>query len=98
MPLSKNQRNHLRKLAHSLKPVVIVGQAGLGESVIAEILSSLEHHELIKLRLNAGDRQEREAMIEQILAQTGAEPVQSIGHVCVIYRPAEKPRLSLPAS
>ncbi|VAX05989.1 RNA-binding protein YhbY [hydrothermal vent metagenome] len=96
MPLNKNQRNHLRKLAHPLKPVVIIGQAGLTENIITEIGSSLEHHELIKVRLNATDKASRQEMIDTILEQSSAELVQAIGHICAIYRRAEKPRLELP--
>ncbi len=96
MPLNKNQRNHLRKLAHTLKPVVIIGQAGLTENIITEIGSSLEHHELIKVRLNATDKASRQQMIDTILEQSSAELVQAIGHICAIYRRAEKPRLELP--
>lgn len=96
MPLNKNQRSHLRKLAHSLKPVVIIGQAGLTENVTTEIKQSLEHHELIKLRLNAADKTARQEMIDSILQQTSAELVQAIGHICAIYRPAEKPHIILP--
>ncbi len=96
MPLNKNQRNHLRKLAHPLKPVVIIGQAGLSENVMSEIDSSLEHHELIKLRLNAADKAARQKMIDHILEQSSAELVQAIGHICAIYRRAEKSHIDLP--
>jgi len=96
MSLNKTQRNHLRKLAHSLKPVVIIGQAGLTENIITEIDSSLEHHELIKVRLNATDKAARQQMIDTILEQTRAELVQAIGHICAIYRRAEKPHINLP--
>ena len=95
MPLSEKQRRHLRKLAHNLKPLVIVGQAGLTENVITEIDSTLAHHELIKVRLT-GDKETKQAMIDEILQHTGADWVLSIGHICAIYRPAEKPKIELP--
>ncbi len=96
MPLNKKQRSHLRKLAHPLKPVVIVGQAGLTENVIAEINVALEHHELIKVRLNAADKTTRQEMIDTIIEQSSAELVQAIGHICALYRRAEKPHILLP--
>lgn len=96
MPLTSSQKQFLRQRAHHLKPVVIIGQHGLGENVLAEIDNALAHHELIKVRVNAGDREQRQSMIEQIAAQTGAEPVQQIGHVAVFYRPAEEPKIQLP--
>ena len=96
MSLSQTQRRHLRKLAHHLKPVVTVGNAGLSESVLNEIEIALAHHELIKVRINAGDKAERQAMIDKIGEQTEAEWVLSIGHIAAFYRPAEKPKIVLP--
>ena len=96
MSLTQAQRRHLRKLAHHLKPVVIVGSAGLTEGVLAEIDSALAHHELVKIRVNAADRDERQAMIERIAENTGADWVLSIGHVAAFYRAAEKPKIVLP--
>ncbi len=97
MPLSEAQRRHLRKLAHHLKPVVIVGNAGLTENVLAEIDQALAHHELIKIRINAADKEERQSLITKIAEQTDSSWVTSIGHIAAFYRPAEKPKLVLPA-
>ncbi len=96
MSISDSQRRHLRKLAHHLKPIVMVGNAGLTENVVTEIDSSLAHHELIKVKINAADKTERQAIIEKISDQTAANWVLSIGHIAAFYRPAEKPKLVLP--
>jgi len=96
MPITQAQRRHLRKLAHHLKPVVIVGNAGLSEGVLGEIDAALAHHELIKVRVNAADREDRQAMIDRIAQATGADWVLSIGHVAVFYRAAEKLKIVLP--
>ena len=96
MPLSENHRRHLRKLAHHLKPVVIVGNAGLSDNVLTEIDNALAHHELIKVKIHAADKSERQAIIDKISEQTGAGWVLSIGHIAAFYRPAEKPKLVLP--
>lgn len=95
MPLSDSQRRQLRKLAHHLKPVVIVGNAGLTDSVVAEIDSALAHHELIKVRVNAADKSERQLMIDSIAQKTSADWVLSIGHIAAFYRPAEHPKIIL---
>ena len=94
--LSAAQRKFLRAQAHNLKPVVITGAGGLHPGVLAEIDSSLAHHELIKVRLNAADRETRIALADQIVAATGSELVQIIGHVGVFFRSAESPVLPLP--
>jgi RNA-binding protein len=96
MRLTESQKKFLRKLAHALKPVVIIGDAGLSENVLKEINIALNHHELIKIRVNAGDRQERDTLIKKIVAVTTAEPVMQIGHVVVVYRPGEKEKIELP--
>ncbi|MGD2083719.1 MAG: ribosome assembly RNA-binding protein YhbY [Chromatiales bacterium] len=97
MPLSEKQKRHLRGLAHPLKPVVIVGQAGVTPSVLAEVASALDTHELVKVKVNAGDREARSVMVGQIVRETGADPVQRIGQVLVLFRRnTEKPRIALP--
>ncbi|ADE16206.1 protein of unknown function UPF0044 [Nitrosococcus halophilus Nc 4] len=96
MPLTKNQIRHLRALAHSLKPVVIIGQNGVTEAVLEEINNALEHHELIKIKIQGAEREERSAMIEHVLEATQAELVQIIGRIGVFYRRGEKARLVLP--
>ena len=53
MPLTSHQRQFLKGQAHDLNPVVLLGSDGLTEGVIKEIDSSIEHHELIKIRVNA---------------------------------------------
>lgn len=91
--LSDKQAKSLKKLAHHLKVVIIIGQNGLSETVLAEIDSTLERHELLKIRVNAGDKEGRDAIIAKVAKQTKSEVVQSIGHVAVFYRRAEDHKL-----
>lgn len=96
MPLTKKQIRQLKSLVHHLNPVVIVGQNGLTDAVINELNTTLDTHELIKVRLNAGDREERQTMIEQICNRCNTELVQTIGHVAAFFRRnADKPVISL---
>lgn len=97
MPLSDTQRRHLRGLAHHLRPVVMVGQDGLKPSVLAEVDAALTAHELIKVKVAAADREARAALVAEIAATSGAEMVQSIGHVAALFRRnPKKPRIALP--
>jgi len=96
MPLTAKQKSFLRSQAHSLKPVVTAGSAGLTEAVIKEIILALEHHELIKVKISCGDRQERADIIEKTCQKTGCEKVQSIGRIAVFYLAAKKPTIKLP--
>lgn len=84
--MKSDQKKSLRAQAHALKPVVITGQAGLSEAVMSEINLALDHHELIKVRINAPDRETRRKMSTQICTDTQAELVQLLGHIAVLYR------------
>jgi len=91
--LTEKQKKKLRTLAHKLKPIVIIGDSGLSENVLREIDLSLEHHELLKIRINAADRQERTKLIKKIEAETYSEVIVSIGHIAVIYRTSEQKKI-----
>lgn len=86
MKISSAQKQHFRGLAHGLKPIIIIGNHGLTPAVQAEINNALEAHELIKIRVNAIDREERQLMTKEICREQHAELIQSIGHIIVIYR------------
>ena len=93
--LTPVERSALRAEAHSLKPIVLIGEAGLTEAVMKEIELGLDSHGLIKVRVFGDDREARIEMYETICAQLEAAPVQHIGKLLVLYRPkkeAEKAR------
>ena len=97
--LTERQRRHLRGLAHPLKPVVQIGNAGLTDAVAAEAARALHDHELIKVRFAGADREARDAGLESLAARTGSMLVTRIGHVAVLYRPRpDLPRIVLPAA
>ena len=97
MTLTGKQKNYLRGVAHSLNPVVIIGGKGLTDTVMSEIELALEKHELIKIKLPGNSKSEKVALLAQITGNSEAEPVQLIGRVGVIYRPAEQPKIMLPS-
>ncbi|CAG1020466.1 RNA-binding protein YhbY [Methylococcales bacterium] len=84
--MNSEQKKQLRAKAHTLKPVVITGNAGITDAVLNEINLALDHHELIKVRVNAEDREQRKEMTGQICEEAGAELIQSIGHIITLYR------------
>ncbi|MFZ1643814.1 MAG: YhbY family RNA-binding protein [Candidatus Contendobacter sp.] len=95
--LTNPQKRHLKTLAHPRKPVVIVGDSGVTPAVMHEILLALDHHELIKIRVNAEDRGAREAMIAEICVTTDATLIQRVGHIATLFRRnPEAPRIKLP--
>ncbi|GGY87716.1 ribosome assembly RNA-binding protein YhbY [Pseudoduganella plicata] len=95
LKLTPVERSALRAEAHALKPIVLIGEAGLTEAVMKEIDLGLDSHGLIKVRVFGDDREARIEMYERISAELEAAPVQHIGKLLVLYRPkkeAEKAR------
>lgn len=63
--------------------------------MISETDRALRDHELIKVRINAADRDERIALGERLREACGAEGVQRIGKMLVLYRPNPEARPEL---
>lgn len=96
MLLTPKQKRHLRGLAHSLKPVVMIGNNGVTEGVLTELNERLAHHELLKVRISGQDRTERLKMAEELCKQSNSQLVTTIGHIAVLYRRGEYPKIKLP--
>lgn len=96
LDLTVEQRKYLKAQAHALKPVVMIGSQGLSEAVIQEAERAIAAHELIKIRVLGDERDAREAYLAQLCEALNAAPVQHIGKLLLIYRPALKPKLRLP--
>ena len=92
--LSSAERKLLKARAHALKPVVTIGNERLSPSVLKEIDASLAAHDLIKIRVSAGDRDARQELLDEICDSTGAAPVQQIGKILVVYRESPEPPVS----
>ena len=78
-------KKRLKAQAHTLKPVIMIGNAGLTDAVLAEIEIALDSHELIKIRIRA-ERDIRAQISDQICINTHAELIQRIGQISVVYR------------
>ena len=85
MNLNEDQKKRLRGLGHKLKPVIIVGAGGLSASLLDEFDRSLAHHELMKVKLNVGDREERDRVIAALLDHSRAILVQRVGNVALLF-------------
>jgi RNA-binding protein len=96
MSLSNAQRRYLRGLTHGISPVVMIGEKGLSETVLAAIEEALDRHELIKIRLRT-DRDTRRTLTEEIAKRFSAERVHAIGQVASFFRRnPERPVIELP--
>ena len=90
MSLIGKHKQQLRSLAHGLKPVIMIGSNGLTPAVQLEIHRALEDHELIKIKIAASSREEKQSITQAIVDEQAAELIQTIGHVVVIYRISQK--------
>ena len=84
--LSAAQRKELKARAHKLEPVVLIGTKGITGEVVNEVDRALKEHELIKVRAPSLEREARAEAMQTLCARTGAESVQTIGKVLIIYR------------
>ena len=97
MALNEKQKKHLRRLAHPMNPIVMLGNAGLTDAVVAELDRALTDHELVKVSARVGERPARDAALDEMAARTASELVQRIGHVGVFYRRrADMPKVLIP--
>jgi RNA-binding protein len=95
--LATAQKRYLRTLAHNLKPVILVGAKGVTPALLAELQGALEHHELIKVKVAAEDRDERDAWVAEIATKADAALVQRVGNVATLFRARRKnPGIVLP--
>ena len=96
MALSGKQKRYLRSLGQQRKSVVTVGTSGLSAAALTEIRVALAHHELMKVKLPALNRALREQLLRDICQATGADLIQLLGRVGLIYLPANEPVIKLP--
>ena len=88
--MNPTEKKQLRAQAHTLKPLILIGQSGLTEAVKAEIQLALDQHELIKIKIRSSNRELRLQISEDICLATSATLIQSIGQIIVIYRKNSK--------
>jgi RNA-binding protein len=97
MALTEKQKKHLRRLAHPMNPIVMLGNAGLTDAVVAELDRALTDHELVKVSARIGERDARNVALAMLASRTLSELVQRVGHVGVFYRRRnELPKILIP--
>ena len=80
-----------RAIAHKLNPIVTIGANGITDNIKLELDRALNDHELVKIKVNIGERDDRRAAIDELAAHCGAEIVQAIGRTATLLRPTENP-------
>lgn len=95
MSLTQEQKKQFKSIGHHLKPVVMIADNGLTDSVLAELDRALNDHELIKIQLRLGERDDRKAIIDELCQKSSSLLVQSIGKVALVYRKNPQPNKNL---
>lgn len=96
MALTSKQKQHLRGLGHHLDAVVLVGNAGVTDAVVAKIAVELNNHELIKVKVHDGE-DDVHTLAPTLAERSKSEVVQIIGKIALLYkRRKDKPEIVLP--
>ena len=97
MTLTSSQNRYLRGLAHQTNAVILLGNRGATAAVVKELDLALDHHELVKVKLSGGDKDERQAQMAALTDGTRSERVHQVGHTVLLFRRnADSPKIALP--
>ncbi len=91
-PLTGAQRSHLRALGQKLEATLKLGRGGLTPEFLAELQKLLRAHELVKLRFQGADRDERAVKCDEIADQGRCVFVSAVGHTALFFRQHPEPK------
>ncbi len=97
MKLTGKERRYLRSLGHPMKPILQIGKDGLSEEFLSNLEESLDHHELLKIKVRDSAPSDKKGLAMEIERATGGVIAQIIGKTLLFYRPfKEEPEIRLP--
>ena len=97
MTLTGKQKRSLRALAHHIKPVVQIGDAGVTPALMDKIDTELEFHEIIKVKLNQNNDIKAKDVADDLASGSHSTVFLIIGRTVGLYRPfPEDPEIRLP--
>jgi len=88
MTMDARKRKSLVGRSHPLKPIVHVGRHGLQASQIETIRQHLAKTDLVKVKVDAADGDEADAMAAAIVEGVPCELVARRGYVLILYSEA----------
>ena len=94
--INSKQRKHLKSLANTMDPKVIIGKNGIKENLLTQIDDTLEANELVKIKILNNNLDDHNDLIQDILKELNAEFVSHMGNKFVIYRQSEDKIITLP--
>lgn len=96
MELDNATIKRLKGIGHELKPIVMIGNNGVTPAISEEINRALDDHELIKIKLPAGSKHDRDVVSTEIATAAKATMIHTIGRMALLLRknPNANPKLS----
>ncbi|MBR2099795.1 MAG: ribosome assembly RNA-binding protein YhbY [Eubacterium sp.] len=93
--MTSKERASLRAKANGLEPIIQIGKEGITDNLISQIDDTLDVRELIKIRVHLETCPKTPKELAPELAEKlGAEVIQVIGGVIVLYREADEERIA----
>ncbi len=83
--LTLSERKKLKSRAHHLKPVVMIGQKGLTDSLVRSVDKALHDHELIKVKF-IDYKDEKQELADEIAEKTASAIIGMIGNILILYK------------
>ena len=88
--ITTKQRATLKGLAQKIEPSMQIGKEGLKPESVTQIQEMLEARELVKIRVLKNSDENLKELANSVAQKIGAECVQVIGSVFVLYRYSHK--------
>lgn len=92
--MTSKERAALRAAANPLEPIFQIGKEGISDNLVSQIDDALDARELLKIRvhLETAPKKPRE-LANELQTALGAEVIQVIGGVIVLYRKADEKKI-----
>jgi RNA-binding protein len=84
--LTSAQRTKLRGLGQTLSDSLRIGRMGPTPALVQELNRQLDSRELVKLRFEGADREERANLCARIAADAPCVCVGAVGHTALFWR------------
>ncbi len=88
--ITTKQRAYLRSLASTLSPTMQIGKEGIKDTSIIQIEDMLDKNELVKIKVLKNCDEDIKQLANNIATKIGAECVQVIGSIFVLYRKSNR--------
>lgn len=92
--MTSKERAALRAAANPLEPIFQIGKEGISDNLISQLDDALDSRELLKIRVHLETSPKKPRQIaDELQTALGAEVIQVIGGVIVLYRKADEEKI-----